>query len=98
MTKTTLLSRAYDLFAETYHAYRTSKTNFFNKHVDMPAVLSLLPNLKGKCVIDIGCGSGEYAAEFVRRGARVFGIDISKMLVEIAKKSVPSAEFKVASV
>src|SRR4051812_7146725 len=35
-------------------------------------------DLRGKSVLDIGCGSGIYAVDFARRGAkRVLGVDFS---------------------
>jgi SAM-dependent methyltransferase len=43
-------------------------------------------DLTGKRVLDIGCGSGRYAAEFATRGAgRVLGIDLSPEMIELAK-------------
>ncbi|MBN1574999.1 MAG: class I SAM-dependent methyltransferase [Chitinispirillaceae bacterium] len=33
-------------------------------------------------VLDVGCGPGRFAAAFARRGARVFAVDISEMMVE----------------
>lgn len=47
-------------------------------------------------ILDIGCGSGRpVAAELVRRGYRVTGVDSSPSLVEIARKAVPNADFQV---
>ena len=48
-------------------------------------------------IIDLGCGSGIMAKELVKKGCNVYGIDVSKEMVNIAKKNVPAAKFKVAS-
>jgi SAM-dependent methyltransferase len=44
-------------------------------------------HLKGAVVLDYGCGSGEFSMILARRGARVFGIDISPRLIEQARAS-----------
>ncbi|MBC8142736.1 MAG: methyltransferase domain-containing protein [Armatimonadetes bacterium] len=54
------------------------------------AVLDALPDLSGKRVADIGCGTGRYALQLARMGAAsVVGIDLSsEMLAVAARKSV----------
>ena len=40
-------------------------------------------DVTGKSILDIGCGSGIYDAEFIRRGAgRVVGVDFSEPMLE----------------
>lgn len=40
------------------------------------AVLEMLPDVKGKAVLDIGCNSGLYSLECAKRGAKVvYGVD-----------------------
>jgi SAM-dependent methyltransferase len=47
----------------------------------------LLEHIRGKVVIDFGCGGGIEAVEFARRGARrVIGIDIREEVLEPARK------------
>jgi len=48
-------------------------------------------------IVDLGCGTGLLARELVDNGYDVFGIDISEAMVEIARKKVPEAEFRVGS-
>lgn len=40
-------------------------------------VLSLLPPLDGRVLVDIGCGMGTFTIEASRRGARALGIDFA---------------------
>lgn len=47
-------------------------------------------------VVDLGCGTGHLAREFVQAGYTVDGIDISSSMVAIAKRRVPGARFHVA--
>lgn len=61
----------------------------------------LLGDVRGKTVLDYGCGSGENALLLASRGALVTGIDISPELIEIAKRRLEinglAAEFRAIS-
>jgi SAM-dependent methyltransferase len=48
-------------------------------------------------VVDLGCGSGQWAGELLRSGYRALGIDISEAMVERAREKAPGAEFRVGS-
>ncbi|MCC6323403.1 class I SAM-dependent methyltransferase [Candidatus Nomurabacteria bacterium] len=54
--------------------------------------ISLLP--KGAHILDVGCGGGRDAKYFIKKGFKVTGIDMSSVLINIAKKEVPKASFK----
>jgi ubiquinone/menaquinone biosynthesis C-methylase UbiE len=45
-------------------------------------------DLKGSVVLDYGCGIGDFSLLLARRGARVYGIDISPKLIEQARASI----------
>ena len=51
----------------------------------------------GEKILDVGCGTGFFAAEFSKAGAKVSGIDVGEELLVIARKNAPKAEFKSAS-
>ena len=51
----------------------------------------LLGDIRGKTVLDLGCGSGEELIPLVHRGANVIGIDISPDLVAIAERRLRDA-------
>lgn len=45
--------------------------------------------IKGKTVLDVGCGSGRYALEFAKRGAdKIVGIDFAEAMIELAQNHV----------
>ena len=75
---------AYDQLAERYAELSDSKLE--NAYLDRPATLSLLPPVRGKVVLDAGCGPGIYAEWLERHGARVVAFDISPKSVELARK------------
>lgn len=47
---------------------------------------ALLGDLRGKTVLDYGCGSGENALLLAMRGARVIALDISADLIGLARR------------
>src|SRR5271154_6088551 len=46
----------------------------------------LLGDVRGKTVLDFGCGAGENVIPLIERGAHVIGMDISPDLIAIAQK------------
>lgn len=54
----------------------------------------LLGDVRGKNVLDFGCGSGENIIPLARRGANVIGIDISPDLIGLAKRRSRDAEIR----
>ncbi len=53
-------------------------------------LLSCLPDdLRGRRVLDAGCGTGALAVEAARRGAAVVAIDLSPTLVQLARERLP---------
>jgi 2-polyprenyl-6-hydroxyphenyl methylase/3-demethylubiquinone-9 3-methyltransferase len=46
-------------------------------------------------VLDVGCGNGYTVGEFLKRGCRVVGIDLSESGIAIARKSYPAARFEI---
>ena len=75
-----------EIFFEGYRKLRQKKSNA-NDLFEIPALLSLLPDLKGKRVLDLGCGYGEHCKMFIERGAdSVLGIDISQKMLEVANR------------
>ena len=62
---------------------------------DWATIFDGLPALQGQTILDLGCGVGDLAAEFVNRGARVIGVDINEELLREARsRGLPNAEFR----
>lgn len=64
-----------------------------------PGLLALLraTGVRGGRVVDLGCGSGIWAAELVRAGYEVLGVDASAAMLELARRRAPAARFEAAS-
>ncbi len=48
--------------------------------------LKLLGSIKGKKILEIGCGGGQCSIAFAKKGAKCTGIDISKEQIKYAEK------------
>ncbi len=84
-----------ETFFEGYRKLRENKINA-NTVFEIPTLFSLLPDLHGKTVLDLGCGFGEHCIEYVKMGAEhVTGIDISEKMLEVARRenSDPKIEY-----
>ena len=64
---------------------------------EWPALRALLPDLKGKRVLDLGCGFGWFC-RFVREvgAAEVVGYDVSEKMLERARTTTPDSAISYA--
>jgi ubiquinone/menaquinone biosynthesis C-methylase UbiE len=85
----------YNENAKNYTAHvRNKDDSIYHSLYEKPAMYKLLPNLNGKSVISIGCGSGEDCNYLQMHGAKnVTGIDLSENLIKIASQSYPNCDF-----
>jgi SAM-dependent methyltransferase len=83
---------SFELFADEYAQH--AEGGAYNALYDRPAVLELLGDVRGKSVLDAGCGPGLYAEELLHRGARVTGFDESPRMIELAKARTASDDFR----
>ena len=74
-----------ETFFSEYRKLREREVNA-NNLFELPVLCSLIPDLEGKRVLDLGCGSGERCMDYVKRGASmVTGIDISEKMLAAAR-------------
>jgi 2-polyprenyl-3-methyl-5-hydroxy-6-metoxy-1,4-benzoquinol methylase len=80
--------RIYDKFGAEYQKSRDEKQvdRVYNEFLEVPWMIKAVGNINGKCLLDIGCGAGVHAKKYLAKGAKVWGIDISKTMIELAKK------------
>ncbi|MDU8924568.1 class I SAM-dependent methyltransferase [Pasteurellaceae bacterium LIM206] len=72
-------------FFELYQKLRSNPISL-NEVVEKPTMLSLLPDLQGASLLDMGCGTGEHLQSYLQRGAAfVAGIDLSSAMLQQAE-------------
>ncbi len=84
------IAQQYDSFATTYSQLVVDR----NKDSNSVYFSFFDTSLTGKCVLDLGCGTGYDLTQMKLRGAVIFGIDSSKEMVQIAQQNNPEAVIK----
>jgi len=74
-----------DLGPDIYAKWRASGIGAITDQLQRRLILTLLEDIRGSNVLDVGCGDGDLAVELWRRGGTVTGIDTSPEMVEAAK-------------
>ncbi|MFI6827379.1 class I SAM-dependent methyltransferase [Kribbella sp. NPDC050241] len=74
----------YDGFAESYSAENDS--SLLNRYYEQPAMVELAGDVKGRRILDAGCGSGPLSAALRAKGAIVTGFDGSPAMIELARQ------------
>jgi len=85
-----IVEKGYDRIAESYLEGRSifDNTRYLRQFCKL-----LLPH---STILDVGCGSGKPVDVYLqRRGHAVIGIDISSKQIELARRSVPQAQYVV---
>lgn len=73
----------YDEFAVSYD--RENSASLLNAYYNRPAILALAGDVRGRRILDAGCGSGPLTLALRDRGAIVAGFDGSPAMIEIAR-------------
>ena len=79
--------------AKSAEKMRSGK-NIKHTYLEKPAMYKKIPNVKGKAVLCIGCGTGEECEHIKSLGAkRIVGIDISNERIKFLNTTHPDLEF-----
>lgn len=84
----------WNTMAAAYEEFGTAEDSY-SYNIEWRCIRKLLPELKGKSVLDIGCGTGIFT--FLLEAfepERLAGIDLSEKMLAIAKKKADSQRSK----
>ncbi len=90
MVKIVSIKEAYRLWAKRYE-----KDLPYLFEMESEKIIQLLGNLKGKNILDLGCGTGRYSILLAKKGANVFAVDFSKEMLTEAKKKARNAKIRI---
>lgn len=77
---------AWDVAADAYEHGQSSGRDYYRHEFFGPIQVAMCGDVAGLRLLDIGCGSGYFAREMARRGARVTGVDIAPRMIEHARR------------
>jgi 2-polyprenyl-3-methyl-5-hydroxy-6-metoxy-1,4-benzoquinol methylase len=80
-----------DRIAADWAAQVRDGRDLYKEVFNNPSFLEFLPDLSDRRVIDLGCGDGRNTRLFAMRGARMTGIDLSPLFIDVAR-TAESAE------
>src|SRR4030066_1168561 len=81
--------------AKSYDKLVGKKGDLSHEKIINPIVTRFLGDLKGKTVLDAGCGNGYWSMTLAKKAKKVVGIDFSEELIKAAelRYSAPNLEF-----
>jgi SAM-dependent methyltransferase len=80
------ISNAWDKIADQWCNRYTEYGDINRQYVIDPTIFRIIGPVKDMSILDAGCGSGYLCRLLAKKGAKVFGVELSKRFVEIAKQ------------
>ncbi len=80
------VARYWDENADTWTTLTRMGCDLLRDHVNTPAFMAMLADVKGLRGLDLGCGEGHSTRLLAGRGARMSAIDVSPRMVEHARQ------------
>jgi ubiquinone/menaquinone biosynthesis C-methylase UbiE len=94
-TKQEKIRKHYDTIADTYdHHYDHHRGKNYHTHISN-TMMRALP--EGGNLLDIGCGTGLFVEKYRQHGGTATGLDISRKMIEQARKRCTDSEFAVGT-
>jgi len=97
-----MVGEAWDRVADLWFGGYSKFGDVNRQYVIDPAILKILGKVKGKRILDAGCGNGYLCRLLSKKGAKMVGIDVSKRSIEIAeafeKKKRMNIQYWVGSI
>src|SRR6056297_3135934 len=76
----------WDANAENWACLVQAREDTYREEFNNPAFMRFVGKLEGRKTLDLGCGEGYNTRLFAKNGAKMTGIDISRKMIEIARK------------
>ena len=88
MTVEKYTKRMYDLYGKEYQRTRDKKhrSRLYNEFLEVPGMVNAVGDIRGKKLLDVGCGAGVHIKKYLAKGADCWGMDISHSMIELARR------------
>lgn len=89
------MSKLFDMIAPIYAKFYNFQLKYYGNIVDNQKALNL-ENYKN--ILDLGCGTGALCNVFYDRGLKITGVDVSKGMLETAKKNLENKDIDLIEI
>ncbi len=88
----------WNTMAQAYEEFNNSPDSY-SYNIEWPTIKGLLPQLTGKKILDIGCGTGIFTFLFDEyKPSKIIGLDLSESMLDIAKQKAEQGDSKATFV
>lgn len=88
-------TRQWDDLSSWYDVKQGENGDLWHRALIDPVLIKLVGEVRGKDVLDLGCGNGYLSRRFSKEGAKMTAIDSSVLMIEHAKAHDPSNELRI---
>ena len=86
----------WDRSAEIYDAFNDAPDSY-SRSIEWPCIRKLLPELRGRSALDIGCGTGIFTFLLEQMGlSEIVGVDLSEGMLALARKKAQARGSRAA--
>lgn len=86
---------------DAYARWRATRVGAITERVERELILDLIGEVRGRRILDVGCGDGDLAVDLAKRGGDVVGVDASAAMVAAAERRASreqaGAAFEIAA-
>jgi 2-polyprenyl-3-methyl-5-hydroxy-6-metoxy-1,4-benzoquinol methylase len=90
MGKKITLKKLYSIWAKDYDLWPSVRGI-----MDEKGILKIIGNVKGKEILDLGCGTGKWSIILNKKGAKVTSVDNSKEMLDVLNKKIKLEKLKI---
>ena len=88
------IEKNWDMMAKAYEDFTEGEDSYSYK-IEWPCIKKMLPDLNGKNVLDIGCGTGRFTFLLEKENAKsITGLDLSTEMLNLAKEKADKQSSK----
>ena len=86
----------FKVFAKYYDQIYLKRKDYQKEAETVKGIIEHFEKKPSRTLLDVGCGTGEHL-KYLSSDFQCTGIDVNRDMIEIARKKVPNAKFKVAN-
>jgi len=91
-----MAKREWATLADWFDENQGDAGDLWHRTLIFPGILKVVGNVKGRDILDVGCGNGSLARILARMENRVTGVDVSAGIIEHAKRREAADSLGVA--